>query len=184
MEQVAHARELFWNNVMREILTSLSVVAASGGRPDAASKAAPDGSGAKPDNGQGDGEPSLADPLDGRLAVVTTSGERIPIADVYPLFACSITGSPDERALSMAVECTVFQIRTPGGEVYTLPLHEIRGFHALSESLMRELAEAAQSARTDDAGEPFGFAAFTSLARSGVSIQPPAAPPADLGPGI
>lgn len=182
MQQVAHARELFWNNVMREILTALSVVSASGPRRDRhalpAAQDSREGQTAPP-------ESTLVAPLDGRLAIVTSSGDRIPIADVYPLFACGIPGSASERALSVAVECTVFQIRTPGGEVYTLPLHEIRGFHSLSESLMRELAEAAQASQTEGNSEPFGFAAFTSLARSGAG-SPPADAPAqsELGPGI
>jgi hypothetical protein len=179
VQQVTHARELFWNNVMREILTALSVMSAQGARPERPlPPSTPDG--------QGEPEPTLADPLDGRMAVVTTAGERIPIADVYPLFACGIPGSAREKALSLAVECTVFQIRTPGGEVYTLPLHEIRGFHSLSESLMRELAEAAQSTQAEGGSEPFGFAAFTSLARSSANGGPPgtSSGSSDLGPGI
>lgn len=175
MQHIAHARELFWNNVMREILMALSV--ASTRRPEHEPSPGPETAAGEKD---GDAEPTLADPLDGRLAIVTSGGERIPIADVYPLFACGIPGTPAERALSVAVECTVFQIRTPDGEVYTVPLHEIRGFHALSESLMRELAQAAQSVQTDGSSEPFGFAAFTSLARSGAGVDPQT----DLGPGI
>lgn len=165
LERVIEARELFWNNVIREILTALSIMSAAGvGRSsdaEADTKAEP---GSEPSAEESE-EAESAGPLDGRLAVVTSLGERIPIAEVYPLFACGVPGTPGERALSMAVECTVFQIRSPAGEVYTLPLHEIRGFHALSQELMQEIAEAAQSASSGE--EPFGFAAFTSLARTG-----------------
>ncbi|MEL7483595.1 MAG: hypothetical protein AAFN41_04495, partial [Planctomycetota bacterium] len=102
--------------------------------------------------------------FDGRLALITTQGTRIPIAGVMPMFACGINTSDRERRLSVAVECTVFQIRTPTGEVYTLPLHEIRGFHALTPELVDSLkSQAMPSAQATD--EPFGFAAFTSLAR-------------------
>jgi hypothetical protein len=160
LEHVIEARELFWNNVIREILTALSIMsaaAAAAAHTEIAQggKSAPEGQGTDNEGG----------PLDGRLALVTAQGERIPIAEVYPLFACGIPGSESEKALSMAVECTVFQIRSPAGEVYTLPLHEIRGFHALSQELMQEIADAAQA----EGEEPFGFAAFTSLARSGAS---------------
>ena len=145
LEQVAIARELFWHNVMREMLTSLSILSAGGGD-------------------QGEGDDNI---LDGRLAVITQLGQRIPIASVYPLFACGMnTGDARERNLAEAVECTVFQIETPAGEVFTLPLHEIRTFHSLTEQLMERLQQsaAAQSQSGQD-GEPFGFAAYTSLAR-------------------
>jgi hypothetical protein len=112
-------------------------------------------------------------PLDGRMAVLTRGGERIPIADVRPLLACSVPGTDAERALSIDVQCTIFQIVAPSGEVFTLPLHEIRAIHAISEDLMARLARAAhqqdaQSGRPGDDpdAKPFGFAAFTSLARS------------------
>jgi hypothetical protein len=78
----------------------------------------------------------------------------------------------------MEVECTVFQIRTPGGEVFTLPLEEMRTFHALTPELMRKLERAARREarrRGEAPGEeqiPFGFAAFTSLSRGGPSIVP------------
>lgn len=144
MEGVTVARELFWQNVMREILTSLSVISSTG---------APAGEG---------------DLFDGRLAVITQLGQRIPIAGVMPLFACGIDTSDTERELSLAVECTVFQIRTPGGEVFTLPLHEMRSFHSLSEELIERIRKES-SGRQDDSTEehePFGFAAYTSLART------------------
>lgn len=149
-EHTTHVRELFWNNVMREVLTALSQLSAAVER----------NASTKPEAAE-----ELAAPLDGRMAVITSAGQRVPIADVYPLFACGIPGNADEKALSIAVECTVFQIVTPSGEVYTLPLHEIRGFHALSPELMKQLAEATRSEEGGSRTEPFGFAAFTSLAK-------------------
>lgn len=134
-------REMFWHNVMREFLTGLSVSAMSG------------------QGNEGDG-PNL---FDGRLGVITATGTRIPIAGVYPLFACGVPGSDTERSLSMDVECTIFQIHTPEGEVFTLPLHEIVGFHSVGEEVMEQLNAAAQENSSSD--EPFGFAAFTSLAK-------------------
>lgn len=152
---VASARELFWQNVMREMLTSLSVLSASKDRK------ATDAS----------GNPLHPDMFDGRLAIFTTLGQRIPIAAVAPLFACGIQTSDADKALSMAVECTVFQIHTPGGEVFTLPLHEIRAFHSLSEELIEQIKNA--SGGDDQAGqqEPFGFAAYTSLARTNLPAE-------------
>lgn len=183
MHQIVHARELFWNNVMREILTALSVLTVADGEAQNAAQPAPDASAPEPD-----GEEVVSNPLDGRLAIVTRGGERIPIAAVYPLFACGIPGPESERALSIALECTVFQIRTPSGEVYTLPLHEIRGFHALSQALMDELAASMPGGSDGTTGEPFGFAAFTSLARSGGNVQHRADaapnPPGMMEPGI
>ncbi|HYE61670.1 MAG TPA: hypothetical protein VD997_06715 [Phycisphaerales bacterium] len=141
LEGVTIARELFWQNVMREILTSLSVISSMGEQP--------------------------ADLFDGRLAVITQLGQRVPIAGVMPLFACGIDTSDTERELSLAVECTVFQIRTPGGEVFTLPLHEMRSFHSLSEELIERIRkESAERQDESEEHEPFGFAAYTSLART------------------
>lgn len=164
-DQLVNARELFWNNVIREILTALSTLGVIRNENEAPADGTKNAEGA-------------SDPLDGRLAVVTATGERIPIAEVYPLFACGIPGTEAERALSVAVECTVFQIRTPAGEVYTLPLHEVRGFHALSEELMKQLEDAA-GASGSRSGEPFGFAAFTSLSRS-QTLSPDASMPNEL----
>lgn len=142
LSEVALARELFWQNVMRQILTSLSIKSLQADQHQA--------------------EPMF----DGRLAVMTRTGDRIGIASVHPVFACGISaGGATARALSMAVECSVFQIRTPGGEVFTLPLHELRAFHALTPELMRELEAAAQAEQQGEEGKPFGFAAFTSLSR-------------------
>lgn len=140
MRQVSATRELFWQNVVQEMLTGLASLSQSG---------------------------TNADVFDGRIAVITSLGHRIPVADVMPLFACGVPGSDREKHLSMAVECTVFQIRTPDGEVFTLPLHEARMIHALSEELA-ERVKAAGRRENDEANasdQPFGFAAFTSLAR-------------------
>ncbi|MCB9845790.1 MAG: hypothetical protein H6811_07400 [Phycisphaeraceae bacterium] len=147
-------RELFWHNVMREMLMALSVLAMQ--RRDSIY-----------DPKQ---EEEMRETFDGRLAIITDLGQRVPIAEVHPLFACSVPGTQAQRDLSMAVQCTVFQIRTPAGEVHTLPLHEIRAFHALSDELIERLKHAAAQAGAGDAmqdqSEPFGFAAFTSLSKT------------------
>ncbi len=158
---LAQRRELFWQNVVREILSSLAATAAMfSGRLSATA------SGAASTPGP---EHEL---FDGRMAVITRLGQRIPIADVYPVFACSIPsakGSTADRMLAADVQCTVFQIRTPTGEVYTIPLHEIVGIHALTEALVRQLEQAAlqgNGSGPSDESVPFGFAAFSSLART------------------
>jgi hypothetical protein len=162
IEGVTAARELFWQNVIREMLTSLSVLGAS---KDKDKPVAVDAAGLP--------VPVQGDLFDGRLAVVTSLGQRIPIASVSPLFACGIQTSDADRALSMAVECTVFQINTPGGEVFTLPLHEIRGFHSLSEELIDQLNSASTTPGDSGLAEPFGFAAYTSLARTNLPTDAP-----------
>lgn len=178
MEDVVSARSLFWQNVMRQILTSLSVqsmnrqahthkpIANNAGTPGQVSS----------ENAEGQADHHDDNLFDGRLAILTHAGERIPIADVVPLFACGINETETAKALSTAVECTVFQIRTPAGEVFTLPLHEIRAFHALTPELMRELERRSREGEaegSDEASlqEPFGFAAFTSLARTSDGAQ-------------
>lgn len=140
LDLVTVQRQLFWENVVREMLTGLSMIRGT--------------------------QPEL---FDGRIAVLTRGGERIPVAEVTPLFACGIPGSAAERAASIAVECTVFRIRTPGGEVFTLPLAEIRGLHALTSELMDELEQEAQRSSEEggDGGKPFGLAAFRSITHSG-----------------
>lgn len=153
----AQRRDAFWQNVVRDMLTTLSVAAGSGGR------LSPTASGAA----------SSPDPVDemfdGRLAVITSLGQRIPIADIYPVFACSLPGSAKQRALSGDVQCTVFRIETPSGEAYTLPLSQIVSLHSLSADLVAKLEEASVRGLIgtgDDLEElPFGFAAFTSLAQ-------------------
>lgn len=127
-------RTVFWQNVVQQTLTAFNQRVAM--------------------------NPEIAD---GRLALLTRGGERVAIAAVHPLFACTVNVSPQDRALSELVQCTVFEIHTPDGEVVTLPLEEIRGLHAISEDLINKL----QAMRGDEnnSAEPFGFAAFTSLAR-------------------
>ena len=191
---VGELRELFWQNVIREMLTSLSMVSMKLEAEHHAERVAPGSviidtpegtitQGTPIGPGTEDGEEGEdleveveseeASLFDGRLAVITTLGNRIPIADVHPLFACGVTHNSDERSLATAVECTVFQIRTPQGEVFTLPLSEIRGFHSLSPELVEKLQMQAEAQLNQLSGrpneenqQPFGFAAFTSLAKA------------------
>lgn len=168
---IFHTRELFWNNVIREILSTLATASAMGSPP--------------PGEPGKDRPAHPSDVLDGRLAVITKEGARIPIAAVMPLFACGVPGSETDRVLSMDVECTVFQIRTPTGEVFTLPLHEVRSFHALTDELMERLRDAARAQAKNDepvSQEPFGFAAFTSLARARKEALPVEFEPHFTGP--
>jgi hypothetical protein len=185
--QAAALRELFWQNVVREILTSLSMASAQRmamGNPDRDSHAdiVPDveppmnGEGIPEHGGPAAGGHDIEPPrdnadqqelFDGRMALLMKSGERIPIGDVFPVFACGIN-TELERSLSVALECSVFQVRTPRGQVYTIPLHEVRAFHALSPELMRRLEQSARRQHKEGGVPeqvPFGFAAFTSLAR-------------------
>jgi hypothetical protein len=159
---------LFWQNVMRQILTSLSVEWLN--RNQHAALAAVSAQANPP-------PATLALPenlFDGRLGILTHGGERIPIASVSPVLACGVQTTDAARMLSIAVECTVFEVRTPTGEVFTLPLAEMRGFHSLTPELMQALEEAARrEADPEDKqaqegpGAPFGFAAFTSMERAG-----------------
>lgn len=134
---LAGTRAVFWQNVAREMLLAFPALAAA--------------------------RPELTD---GRFAILTHAGERIPVASVAPLFACSIT-APQAFELCMAVQCTVFNVGTPHGEVFTIPLQEIRAVHALSGELLSALEKAARTGdpKRDGESEPFGFAAFTSLSR-------------------
>ena len=182
---VGELRELFWQNVIREMLTSLSMLSMKMEAQAGAQKMAdsqviidtPEGTltqgGPSESDDEEDEEPGEESLFDGRLAVITSLGNRIPIADVHPLFACGVTNNADDRSLATAVECTVFQIRTPPGEVYTLPLSEIRGFHSLSPELVERLQRQAEAQLNHLTGgpdeenqQPFGFAAFTSLAKA------------------
>lgn len=139
---ILRTRELYWHNVVREMLNGLSVMCQQ--------------------------QPEV---FDGRFAVLTHAGERIAIGRIFPLFACSIPGSSWEREASTAVQCTVFRIITPDGEVFTLPISEVRGLHSLTPELveqLQKLAEAQQSGDTGEDGErpearPFGLAAFAAL---------------------
>ncbi len=177
--EILAARELFWHNVIREILTSLSTLCAMRpsepeGPAEQAAAADAHAEGQQPAPEENGYDPTL---FDGRLAVMTEGGERVAIADIYPLYGCG-ANAPAERGLSMALECTVFQIRTPDGHVFTLPLHEIRTFHAMTPELMHRLERAAQRRREGRAaGEeqaPFGFAAFTSTLQATPRLPEPA----------
>ncbi|MGE3107644.1 MAG: hypothetical protein AB7G11_17030 [Phycisphaerales bacterium] len=134
LRNIQLSRDLYWENVVREMLTGLSMM---------------------------QGQP--AEMFDGRIAVLTRGGERIPIADVFPMFACALTNSAEERAFSVAVECTVFRIRTPSGEAFTLPLQEIRGLHALTPELVKRLEQESleRLGAPEASSTPFGFAAYT-----------------------
>lgn len=165
MGGVLRRREVFWNNVVREILNALSAAASSSGR-------------LKPTPGGAAMSVQPTDEVfDGRMAIITRLGQRIPIADVFPVFACSVNSSRHDRMLSADVQCTIFQIRTPGGEVYTMPVHEIVAIHSLSEELLLRMEEAAEvpGEGNEDKKLPFGFAAFTSLAQTERdALEPPA----------
>jgi hypothetical protein len=158
MTEGVAARDLFWQNVIRQILTSLSIEWLNRNQQ----RSLPAAQGPPPE-----------DLFDGRLGILTHAGERIPIAQVFPVPPCGPGADESSRQLSMAIECSVFQIRTPTGEVFTLPLQEMRGFHALTPELMQALEEAArkdlaedQQPASDGPGTPFGFAAFTSMERA------------------
>ncbi len=155
-------RELFWQNFIREVLVSLIAAQSQATQELREKPAAPDA--------------ANADAMsDGRMGIITQHGQRIPIARIFPVFAQSIepcdAHAPREVELAQILQCTIFQIETPGGEVYTLPLHEVRGFHALSEQLMEQIANRARRQRPKqrknepEQPEPFGFAAFTRTAR-------------------
>jgi hypothetical protein len=136
IQRLGELREVYWQNVIREMLVAFSVLASSN-----------------------------ADIIDGRVSIITSLGERIPVAGVEPLFPCSVVDDPKSHALCMAVQCTVFNIRTPVGEIVTLPLREIISVRVLSDELLKQLEAASSGAAKDNHGEPFGFAAYTSLAK-------------------
>jgi hypothetical protein len=147
-EQMTCLRDLFWNNVVRDMLNGLAMLLQT--------------------------QPEL---FDGRFGVLTRKGERIPIAHVYPLFACSIPGTQVERDMSAAVQCTVFRITTPEGEVFTLPVQEIRAIHTMTAELiekLQSLAEHEAEGEEEDTKEdkPFGLAAFTALPKPPVIAAP------------
>jgi hypothetical protein len=149
--QLVAIRDLFWHNIVREMLSGLTVVAEK--------------------------NPDL---MDGRFAVLTHAGERIPIARVEPVFAYSIRGTGvggggDQRN-SIAVQLTVFRITTPEGEVFTIPVQEVRGFHELTPELLSRIQQAEDEqgrAAGDTESRPFGFAAFAALPKA---PTPPASP--------
>ncbi|MBL0869554.1 MAG: hypothetical protein IBJ18_03140 [Phycisphaerales bacterium] len=129
-------RSLFWTNFLREMLTSISATLTAS---------------------------SVPVQLDGRIALLTNHGERIPVAEVHPLFACSVPGSNVDRDLSAAVQCSIFRVVTPQGDAFTLPISEIRGVHALTEELQKQIEAEMNMDSTSEA--PFGFAAYTQTAQ-------------------
>lgn len=158
----AQVRELFWHNVVREMLTNLSALSLRRSTLPGVEQQVID----TPEGSIQTADASDADLFDGRLAVVTSLGHRVPIADVHPLFACSINTDEASRALSADVQCTVFRIRTPNGETYTLPLHEIRAVHSIEPELLERLEQSAEGETDRDRPDrPFGFAAFTGTRR-------------------
>lgn len=154
-------RELFWQNFIREVLVSLIAAQTQATQDMREKMTQPDAASAEAMS-------------DGRMGIITEQGQRIPIARIFPVFAQSMepgeSHAQHEVELAQILQCTIFQIETPGGEVYTLPLHEIRGFHALTEQLMEQIANKARRQRQRkgeaEQPEPFGFAAFTRTARS------------------
>ena len=135
--QMNAMREAFWCNVVRDLLNGLSILCQQ--------------------------QPEL---FDGRTGVVTQHGQRIAIGQLTPLFACSIPGTQAERDASIAVQCTVFRIQTPEGEVFTLPVHEIRAMHTVTPELVEKLQKLAEQEAEDEGEEPsrpFGLAAFAAL---------------------
>jgi hypothetical protein len=103
------------------------------------------------------------------MAVITQAGQRIPIPDVYPVFAYSVLGDEEVRARSNDVQCTNFRNTTPGGESFTLPISQIISVHSLSQSLIEKMEQAEELLEgpgDEDDRVPFGFGAYTSLARS------------------
>lgn len=169
-ESLAHtqqARHLFWHNVIREILSSLASIAATSGAMPGGEAVGPDGQ-RHPIIPGVDAMSKRSPIFDGRLGVVLSNGSRVPIAHIRPVFAVGVTNTAADRWLSSAVEGTVFEITTPQGEVLTLPVHEIHAVHALNEDLLEKLRENARSQHEGDEeqDQPFGFAAFTSLART------------------
>ena len=157
--RVQARRDQFWSNVVRDTLMAMATAAASSSARLSPTPTAAQHSVAPTD-----------DLFDGRMGIITTLGQRIPIADIFPVFACSSAGSQAERDRSADVQCTVFRITTPSGETYTLPISHISGIHSLSENLIKEIEAAAEDLQDEDPagaqGLPFGFGAFTTLARS------------------
>lgn len=181
LSAISAAREVFWHDVLREMLISLAMRYEERSR---LSAVVPPGGALT-----GPGIPDAEDMFDGRIAVINSQGHRIPIAAIVPVFSMGFGRTPDERALSSAVESTIFQIKTPSGEVFTLPVSEIRSFHAMSEELIQSLERASREAAAgddtqDEAAGPFGFAAFTSLSKGAADVPffaPPGATPPDEG---
>lgn len=152
-------RDVFWNNVVRDILMAMATAAAS-----SSGRLQPTVTGAE------NSTSPLDQMFDGRVGVMTTLGQRIPIADLYPVFSCSSADPDADRSLAADVQCTIFRIKTPTGESYTLPISQIVGVHSLSDELVQELERQSQIQEGVDTEHidraPFGFAAYTSLARA------------------
>jgi hypothetical protein len=145
--QLVSVRVLFWDNVVREVLGGLAMA--------------------------GQREPGL---MDGRFAVLTHGGERIPIARVEPVFSYSVCGTRADRQTSEAIQLTVFRVTTPDGEVFTLPVREVRGFHELTPELLGRLQKEEddeQKSSRDPAPRPFGLAAFAALPKAPMWTVPP-----------
>jgi hypothetical protein len=150
-QELIALRDVFWCNVAQEMLNGLSVLSQQ--------------------------HPEM---FDGRFAVLTQGGERIPIAKVEPVFACSLPFNQADRGLSIAVQATVFRVQTPAGEVFTLPLHEVRALHALTPELLAKMQQAiGEEGRSsgDEAGgastaQPFGLAAFAALPKKPAGPAP------------
>jgi len=157
--RVQARRDLFWSNVVRDSLMAMASAAAS-----SSSRLSP-----TPTAAQHSIAP-IDDLFDGRMGIITTLGQRIPIADIFPVFACSAVGSQVDRERSADVQCSVFRITTPSGEAYTLPISQIIGIHSLSEELVQQLEAAAEDIQDEDhesiETRPFGFGAYTALAKS------------------
>ncbi len=157
--RVQARRDLFWSNVVRDSLMALASAAANSSARLSPTPTAAQHSTSPVDN-----------LFDGRMGIITSLGQRIPIADIFPVFACSSVGSRADRERSADVQCTIFRVTTPTGETYTLPISQIIGIHSLSEDLINQLESASEELREQesDSGNrvPFGFAAYTSLARS------------------
>ncbi len=157
--RVQARRDLFWSNVVRDSLMALASAAAN-----SSARLSP-----TPTAAQHSTSP-VDDLFDGRMGIITSLGQRIPIADIFPVFACSSVGSRADRERSADVQCTIFRVTTPTGETYTLPISQIIGIHSLSEDLINQLESASEELREQEMENgnrvPFGFAAYTSLARS------------------
>ncbi len=157
--RVQARRDQFWSNVVRDTLMAMASAAAS-----SSSRLSP-----TPTAAQHSSTP-VDDLFDGRMGIITSLGQRIPIADIFPVFACSATGSQADRERSADVQCTIFRITTPTGETYTLPISQIIGIHSLSEDLVKQLESAAEELEDEEYQGaqklPFGFGAYTALSRS------------------
>lgn len=157
--RVQARRDQFWSNVLRDTLMAMASAAAS-----SSARLSP-----TPTAAQHSILP-VDELFDGRMGIITSLGQRIPIADIFPVFACSAVGSQDDRERSADVQCTVFRITTPSGETYTLPISQIIGIHSLSEDLVKQLEAATEDLQDEDhagsQGLPFGFGAYTALSRS------------------